>query len=360
MFNHSDLKFLNNIKTKTLTISLYLNVDQKQYTPQEIKTTFGSLLEKARSIFPAPLMGEIRRRLHLKLSKEVRGLVFFMNPRENIYYEFSLPRPVESGIYLEKNLHLLPLAKMLDEYERYLIMLFDKERAKFFSVFLGEIEDYREIKLYFPGRHKRGGFRQMGYQRHVDEHMRQNLEKMAGALDSFSRDKKFDRLILAGTPEALSSMKKILPTDLKKKIAGEFRPQLFLSHDKVLDQAQKVEEIVERKNESAKVNKWLKYLGTGGKSCSGLKNVLKMACQGRVLELLLDLDLRAQGYKCFSCNGLVLYNKNECSICGAKLEEVDLIDELVQTVFSQGGKIEFVAGSKELKKLKGVGARLRY
>lgn len=360
MFNHSDLKFLNNIKTKTLTISLYLNVDQKQHTPQEIRTVFDRLLKKAQGIFPAPLMEEIRRRLHLKLSKDVRGLVFFMNPRENIYYEFSLPRPVESGIYLEKNLHLLPLMKMLDEYERYLIMLFDKERAKFFSVFLNEIEDYKDIKLDFPGRHKRGGFRQMGYQRHIDEHMRQNLEKMAGALDNFSRDKKFDRLILAGTPEALSVMKKILPIDLKRKIAGEFRPQLFLSHEKVLEQARKVEEKVEREGERTKINKWLKYLGTGGKSCSGLKNVLKMACQGRVIELLLDLDLNAQGYKCFSCNGLALYKKSECSTCGAKLEEVDLIDELVQTVFSQGGKIEFVAGSRELKKLKGVGARMRY
>jgi len=360
MFTQRDLQNLNKIQTKTLTLSLYLNTDQRIYKPSEIKVNFKNLLKTLKNDYTKDFLSAFSRRFRLKLKKDIRGLVFFVNPYENIFYEYSLPRPIESGLYLEKNLHLTPLVKLLDEYERYLVLIFDKTRAKIFSVYLGEIEDKKEIKQYFPGKHDMGGWSQARYQRHIEDHLRQNLKKAVRLVSDMARKYDFDRLILAGGKESLPVIKKILPQNLRNKIVGEFKTELFATKGKLLEQIRRFEEKIERQKEKEKINAWQKYLGFGDKSCSGLKKVIKMACQKRILELLLDVNLKKSGFKCFSCGNLSLYPKITCPICGKDMEEVDLVDELVQDVLAQNGKVEFVAGNKELKKLGGVGARLRY
>jgi hypothetical protein len=41
---------------------------------------------------------------------------------------------------------LAPLLRLLDEHERYAVALVDKEKARLFSVFLGEIEVERQVE----------------------------------------------------------------------------------------------------------------------------------------------------------------------------------------------------------------------
>lgn len=359
MFTSRDLQILNKIQTKTLTISLYLNTDQKVLKPENIRTTFRNMLKKVKNLFDPDSMLKIRRRFRLRLSKKVRGLVFFANPKEKIFYEYELPRKVESAVYLEKNLHLAPLAQLLDEYERYLVAVFDKSKAKIFSIYLGEIEELKEIKQWFPGRHDMGGWSQARYQRHIEDHLRRNLKKVEDEIEKIERKKKFDRLILAGTPKAISLFKKILPQTLRKKIVGEFKAELFATKDKILAQAAKIEEKIERKKEKEKIIIWQKFLGKKDKSCSGLDAVLKAVFQKRILELYIDFNFKKFGYECFNCHYLSLTRKI-CPICGQNMEKVDLIDELIQLVLAQNGKIEFVIENKQFNKLGGVGARLRY
>lgn len=361
MFNQQDLQTLNKIQTKTLTLSLYLNTDQKKYTPQEIKTNLINLLKKAEDVFGKEFNKFLRWRFRLRLKNNVRSLVFFANIRENIFYEYELPRAVESAIYFEKNLHLTPLVKILDEFERYLVAVFDKSKARIFSVYLGEIEEEKSIKQDFSGKHDMGGWSQARYQRHIEDHVRRNLKKVKEIIDAMSRKYEFDRIILAGTLEALSLFKKILPQELRKKIAGEFKSELFAASTKILAQVLKIEEKIERQKEKEKISMWQRFLGKKDKSCSGLKNVVNAACQKRILELLLDVNLKKVGFRCFACGNLLLYQKRICPICNMdEIEKADLIDELVQKVLEQNGGVEFVVDDPLLKKLGGVGARLRY
>ncbi|MEW6408306.1 MAG: Vms1/Ankzf1 family peptidyl-tRNA hydrolase [Patescibacteria group bacterium] len=360
MFTEKDLKTLNKIQTKTPTISLYLNVDQKVLKPESIRTNFRNLLKKLKNVFEEEFLAKIRRRFRLRLAKNIRSLVFFANPFENIFYEYELPRPVKTCLCLEKNLHLAPLVKILDEYERYLVIVFDKSKAKIFSIYLGEIQKSKEIKQDFPGKHKMGGWSQTRYQRHIKDHLYRNLKKVKEEISRLSRKKEFGRLILAGPPEALFLMKKILPQNLRKKLAGEFRAELFATSSKILAKAREAEEKIERQKEKEKIKKWQKFLGKKNKSCSGMMNVIAAALQKRILELYLDLNLKISGYKCFSCHNLSLEKREACLICGAEIEKADLIDELVQEVLAQNGKVEFVVGDKELQNWGGIGARLRY
>lgn len=361
MFTKKDLQILNKIQTRTPTLSFYLNTDQKALTPESIRMNFRNLLKKAESFFDPVSKLKIRRRFRLQLNKKNRGLVFFINPVENIFYEYVLPRKVATALYFEKNLHLTPLAQLLDEYERYLVIVFDKSKARIFSVYLGEIEKEKVLKQYFPGKHDMGGWSQARYQRHIKDHLRRNLKKIKDEIDELEGKKEFKRIILACTPEALSLFQKILSLNLRKKVVGKFRSELFATRGKILAQAAKIEEQIERQKEKGKIAIWQKYLGKGDKSCSGLESVMRATFEKRIFELYLDFDLKKTGCKCYACGNLSLSKKDICSMCGERMEEVaDLIDELVQAVLAQNGEVEFVAGDKELKKLGGVGARLRY
>lgn len=360
MFTKRDLKILNKIQTKTPTISLYLNTDQKILKPESIRTNFRNLLKKLESIFAKKFLAKIRRRFRLRLTKNIRGLVFFVNPVENIFYEYELPRPIETSFFLEKNLHLTPLVRILDEYERYLVIVLDKSKAKIFLIYLGEIEKKEEIKSSFPGKHDMGGWSQARYQRHIEEHLRLHLKKIISLLSDLQRQKKFDRLLLAGNIEAISFLKKILPKTLKDKLCGEFKIELFAPEIEILGLTKKIEEKIERQKEKEKIKKWQKFLGKKGRFCSGLNAALKAASQKRILELYLDFDLKKFGYKCLNCHYLSL-TKKICPICSQdNMEKIDLIDKLVQLVLAQNGKVEFVAKDEQLNKLGGIGARLRY
>jgi peptide chain release factor subunit 1 len=361
MFSPRDLKILNKIQTKTPTASLYLNTDQRNLKPKSIRANFRNLLKKLEKLFGEEQTKKIRRRFYLRLKKDTKGLVFFANPKENIFYEYQLLRPVDNAIHFEKNLHLTPLVKMLDEYERYLLTIFDKAKVKIFSVYLGKIEKpVIKIKTEFPGKHKMGGWSQARYQRHIENHMDLHLKRVVKIIDDFSRKFDFNHLILAGNIEAISNLKKILPKILKDKISGEFKAEIFASDSKILSLAQKVEEGTERQKEKEKIEAWQRFLGKNSKSCFGLEKVIEAANEKRISEMYLDLNLKKSGAICFACHGLNIQNKNICPICGEVTEKTDLVDELVQAVLAQNGKIEFVANNKELKKLEGVGAKLRY
>ena len=47
--------------------------------------------------------------------------------------------------------HLAPLIDIVDEYERYAVALVDQERARFFTVFMAQIEETRTFEDDVPG-----------------------------------------------------------------------------------------------------------------------------------------------------------------------------------------------------------------
>lgn len=361
MITQKELEKLNKIESKkNYLISLYLNTDQRFKKPEEIKISLKNLLKKSEEFLDKASQNKIKNKVKLELKKETKSLVFFICPKEKIWYQYSFLRPLPSGIFIERNLHLAPLIKMLDEYERYCVAVVDKEKAKIFSVYLGQIEELKNIFTRFPGKHKQGGWAQARFQRHIRDHLNRHLKKVNSILFDFFRKEDFDRIILAGSKEVLPLLKKNLHPFLKKKLAGQFYTELFAPLEKFLKQSLLIEEKIERQKEKEKVVSWQKFLGKKTKAVSGLEKVIEAVFQKRVLELFIDLRLRKKGYWCSSCHFLSLKRYFQCPNCGWLMEKVDLIDELVQEALRQNAKVEFVKDDKELKELGGIGAMLRY
>lgn len=360
MITKKEIKELNEISTKTPTVSLYLNTDQKYYTPEQILINQKNLLRKVKDLVGEENYNFILDKVGLGLEKDIKGVALFVNPRENISYIYKFSKPFPNQIHTENNLHLKPLLSLLDEYERYCVLLVDKEKAKVFSVYLGEIEDMTNIFNEFPGKHAQGGWSQQGNQAHVDAHHHENLKEAADKAFSFFKEKKFNRLIISGSKEILPELKEMLHPYLQERLAGEFLIELFKSNQEILNKSLEIEESIERKKENEQVEKLINNLGYKNKAINGLDEVLQASFEKKIMKLIVQEGLQEPGYICTNCNKLI-YQQDDCAECENNKEKVeDIVDELVQQVIAQGGEVEFVRDNKDLTKIGSIGAFLRY
>lgn len=362
MITKKEIKNLNEIKAKTPIVSLYLNTDQQFLTPEQIIINQKDLLKRVKDLISEKNYDLIRNEIKFELDKETKGIVFYVNPEERIWRIYRFRRPFQNEVHVEKNLHLKPLINMMDEYERYCTVVVDKEKARIFLVYMGEIEENSYIFDEFPGEHKQGGWSQRRFQNHLDEHYKQHLKKVADKTLDFFKKYGFDRLIISGSKEILSEFEGVLNSYLKERVVGKFHTEMFKPMEHFLKQSLVVEEKIEREKEDEMISDLDNKLGAKNKAVNGLDDVLNAAQEGKIMRLFVNEGYKEKGWRCKSCNNLLPDMEYEkCTYCEGNLEkENDIVDELVQKAIAQGAKVEFVKDNKTLEKLGNVGALLRF
>ena len=97
--------------------------------------------------------------------------------------EYPGLKPGEGSVIGELfEVRALSVFHQLDEYERYAVALVDKEKARFFSVFLGEIDETDDFKDFVPAKHDQGGVSQANFQRHHEAHVFRHLKRVERAV----------------------------------------------------------------------------------------------------------------------------------------------------------------------------------
>jgi len=358
MITAKEIKKLNEVKSEIGLVSLYLNTDQRLQTPEKILINLGNLLKEMEDELPKSDRQRIEKFVESELDQKIGGIAFFIDLDGNFWREYKFRKLVRNGIYKENNLHLTQLEELLDEYEQYCVVVVDKEKARVFTVFLGEIQEITEVFNEFPGKHAQGGWSQKRFQGHTEDHLQRHLKEVADKAYSFWQQDNFDRLIVAGSKEVLPKLEKILPNDLKNRLAGEFATELFKSDEHFLQKSLVVEEKIEREQESKQVKELADNLGGGNKAVSGIRDVVQAINDQKVMKLVVSEGFTQPGYYCPE-DDLLCLDDNYGG--GREIEALnDLVDELIQRAIAQGAKIEFVKDSEELRGLGEIGAWLRY
>ena len=356
----NDLIRLNRLKSdKEDIVSIYLNCDQRRYAPEAIEQKLKDLLKKVEDKLEADVRKKIWDWIGLDLKKDVRGMAFFVSPDKDLWVVYKFPCSVKSGIYIERDIHMEQFLYVLDELEKYCTVICDKEKARIFTVFLGEMQDFSYIFGDTPRKTKKGGWAQKNNQAWVANEINDHLKNVAEQVYELFRKQNFDRLFLGGQLETIAALREILHPDLKRRVAGIFKTELFQPDEHFLKQSLKAQERAERKNEARLVEKLNNNLN-GSLAVAGLKKVLAAAQERDMRMLLVDSKMSTSGRRCPNCDFLGL-DETTCPYCEKETEEVsDVVDELVQKAYNQRAKIEFVVGSEKLSELGGVGAILRF
>lgn len=292
-----------------------------------------------------------------------RSLIVFSCRPRGLWEAFQLQVPVRPLARFADRPFVAQLAAVLDEQERYGVVLLDKEQARILSVYLGRVEHCSELSDDYPGRTAMGGWAQARYARHREAHLHRHVLHVVEAVRAELRRRPFDRLIAGGPDQAFSAFLGVLPRGLRARLVGTFTAELFASDQEVLDRVRVIEEAAQRRAEAELVDHLIDTARGGGLAVLGWDQTLQALGEGRVHKLLLAEGMSQSGRACPEGHFAAVEAAGACPVCGRALQAVaDAGEWAVEAAFDTDASVETVRGeaAPALMRERGVGAVLRY
>jgi peptide subunit release factor 1 (eRF1) len=176
-------------------------------------------------------------------------------------------------------------------------------------------------------------------------------------IEDVTRERAFDRLVLAGPVEVTSELARMLPHPLGEHVAGTLRLPVHATADEVLRHTLEIAERAERETEKTRVAQLFE------RGAVGLEKTLLALQEGRLWMLLYADGFATSGAECPRCSMLsASRTAANCSYCGERLLPLDdLIGRMLERA-SSGFRVEKVHGeaAERLRAAGGIGAILRF
>ncbi len=136
----------------------------------------------------------------------------------------QLDAPIEKHqLFIFKQPHLYPLARLINEYRRYAVLVADSNRARIFVFGRGRTLAAEEVQNEKMNRTEVGGWSQMRYQRHVDHLRLQHAKEVVEALDRIVREEAIESVIIAGDEVVIPVLREQMPPALAASRRAAFR-----------------------------------------------------------------------------------------------------------------------------------------
>jgi peptide chain release factor subunit 1 len=347
-------------------ISLYLNIEKDfdDFLNSREQAIRGALAEKTRlkNIFYEN-MQKVRTHLTENIAslqrKGVRGIAIFHSKPMDFFEAHPIPMEVENAMIVDSSPYIRPMAKFLEEYEDFGIILLDHNHARIYLVKAGEIAETERLHEEIFHHHKKGGFSQMRFQRKRDGELVHFYKDIAEQATKVFEGVKIRRLIVAGQSDAKKNFIPYLPKFYQDKIIAVLNIETETPDEDVVKDAFPVFFEKEREEEIALVEEFMGAVMKGENAAYGLADVLERTKNGRAERILINMGFKSPGYKCEADNVMKL-RPGSCDLCGGNLLQVDAVEELVEWAQQSSAKVEFIAENESLETLGGVGAFLRW
>lgn len=358
-------------------LSVYLNVDQSQ--AGNVNRGFDIALRNMLRSFEQQLKDK-RRQGEFAADAEqaldyvanhkpgAPGLAIFCDESEGFLWSRELKAAICNEVHWNEAPYVRPLLELLDEFERYGVILLDRAHARLFTVFMGEIEEHGELLAPANVRRiKTTGtdhlWSQMHFQRRANEHERWYLREVAETVDRLAGTYAFDRLVLAGAAEVTGELQQLLPKRLQSRVVASVNLPTNALEAQVVEAALKIEQEVERTHEMKVVDELIAAAARNQRAVVGLSPTLSQLQEGRISRLVYGERWTAQGWRCGNCAALFAEPASSCVYCGSTIQPIpDLAENLVAQVAGSGGKLKQVHGeaAARLRAAGGIGANLRF
>jgi peptide chain release factor subunit 1 len=352
-------------------LSVYLDFDPALLPRRAHRIVFEDLVKDVRERLDEPARAQLATEAGAVATwlegQELRGkglVVFSCTPRKLWRAEFLGVR-VTNHLAFEPKPDVAPLLAIIDEYERYAVVVVDKKKARLFSVFAGEIEDQDSLEDDFTvGKHDQGGLSQLKYQHHHEVHVYWHLKRVAQRLAELHRRRPFDRLIIAGPEEAATELRRLLPRTLVHRVAAVVPGETFANDRAILDKTLEIERRVEREVEDRLLSLLVDMAGPGGRATLGVAPTLAALWADMVQTLVVSEGLEVAGSECPNCLRLEPGTVKTCPTCGHAMQPVhDLAHRAMERAIEQSGSVDVVHGAAARRLIElggGLGALLRY
>lgn len=364
-----------------LAVSVYLDVSGRAQTKDQYRTLLHSMLdEKQKELAELGLShkqeGSLRKdfvriREYVEnqfLRNATATLVLFSCSEAGFFRELRLGLRAGSHLNIAPDLFVRPLSALVDEYERIGVLIEDREKASFFEVFMGQVEDRTDVFDEVPARarHFAGwyGLEDKRAHDHIEWHVGEHLKHVSESLfrhfqQHYLGRHGFDSLVIAGHAEILPQVEKSLHPYLRQRIIDRLRLGPESGLPRILEKVIECGRRREREQESALLDDLEGRLGRGEPAAAGPSGTLGAISKGQVETLLVDESPSAPGYICNEC-GVISEDSPVCRSCSRRTQPVpDLIDGAIQMTLKRDGKIRHFPGGG-LERFGHIAALLRF
>jgi peptide chain release factor subunit 1 len=357
-------------------LSLYLDVDQSNAS--NLRRKFQSALKEMLRSIEARLQGAqlenfaadaARAQAHVfRLEPSAKGLILFADASEDFFWSREVQVPVRNNVRWSDTPYVKPLLALIDDYERYGVVLVDKERGRLFTVFMGQIVEHEDFMAPLPVRRiKSPGmdhmFSEHRFQNKAAIHVHLHLKHVAESLDRLIDQYGFDRILVGGPVEATGELQHLLSKRARGRLVDRLSLPVTASAHRVLEEAVRIGERLERQVEEQIVHDLIVGDERHHPFTLGLERTVHALCEERIWRMVYAQGFTPAGGQCAHCEMLFAISDGSCNYCGAAITPTeDLLERMVERALEQDSLLEEVSGraAERLRQAGGIGAILRF
>jgi peptide chain release factor subunit 1 len=340
-------------------VSLYLNAQPDQHGRDNFEAFLRKELPERIRTYPSE--GPERKSLADDLEKirtylsaldaSANGLVIFASSGAGLFEALQLVAPIdEHRLYIADQPHLYPLARLLDQYPRYAVLLADTQLSRIFVVAANTVEATRQVTGTKTRRHKMGGWSQARYQRHIDNYHQQHAKEVADTLARLVRDENIGSIVIAGDAVAVPLVRDELPKDVASRVVDVIKLDGNAGDRQIVEVTIDAMRQQDAESDRERVDALLGAYRSGGLAAVGVDATLLAFELGQVDELLITaapdtIDSTA---------------RDRAADGDERSAEERAADELIVKANQTAAKIRFIENPTLLAAVGGVGAFLRF
>ena len=299
----------------------------------------------------------VRQKVEFHLPKG-RSLLLFCDVSDSFYFEADLPVRMATQAWFGNTPYLRPLLETMGEYERYGVVLVDRERARFFVISMGIIEEVSDVFQDPPIKHRSTAGSdhmrsQMILQRRAATWSGWFLKDVSDILHDLIKKHGIDRILLAGPEDVTAELQRLLPKVVLPRVVDRLKISATAKANEVFELSFPSIEKLEREQELELVQDLVtmaeKTEPAAKKAVLGLNATLDAVNQGRVHRLLYLSGARLGGYRCPACEVLLdqAPSDGNCPYCSNLLDYVeDMLWLASERVLEMGGKSDEIRGAE--------------
>jgi peptide chain release factor subunit 1 len=293
----------------------------------------------------------------------VRGLAFFACSADGFFDVVESPLAMSNEIVVNHTPYVRPLESILQAYERFAVLLVDRQRARLFRFEVGQLTEHTEVFDAAPRGDQAGhpgqGSRAAHVQRHSDEVAHRHLKHAAEVTFAELQQRPVEHVILGGPQAVVVELEGLLHPWIKERVADRLVIATTAGPDEVRQAALTVEAAVARRSEAALVDRLRNAVGAG-RGVGGLEATLAALVERRVDLLLVSEGYTTEGWRCRSCRYLGPLGRR-CPLCAKDMDLVDdVVEEAVEEALANKCRVQMVRENADLDVLGRIGALLRF
>jgi hypothetical protein len=233
---------------------------------------------------------------------QTRTLALFTSP--GTQQSFELPLSLETQAYFGQP-NIAPLLWLMDEYEPYLVVMVDQEKARFLRSYIGDVsfEDSMEIELaeydfeqktLMPaqgafagaGPNITQGSNREAFQNMLNEHHARFYRQVVDRADELMRETGARRMFIGGAEQAAHHVYNELPEKLKETVVKVTNVPMRTALMDVFQELMPDAQSYEREGEEKLLTEVIDFAKSGGRGALGEKAV-REAMEMQQVEMLI-------------------------------------------------------------------------